>query len=461
MKKSILLINPWIYDFAAYDFWAKPLGLLYIASILQNYKEFNIHFIDCTDRYFPDIETKDKKDGTGKYHTEEVPIPECLRWMNFKYKRYGIPLNLFEKKLNATVGNAYMRSLQNDKEINKVDACLITSRMTYWYPGVLKVIELIRKFFGSIPIILGGVYPTLCKEHSQQNAKADFFIYGEGEEQIIQVLNETLNLKLETFFNLNDLDTLPLPAFEFCYNLNHLPIITSRGCPKKCTYCASRILFPKFRQRSPEKVAQEIYFHHKKFNTKHFAFYDDALLINYENHFEIILDQLLKTDINCNFHTPNGLYAPSITLNLAKKMYQLGFKNLRLSLETADAEHLKSLKRDVFAEQLKESVQNLKKAGFDKSDIGIYIMLGLPEQTEEEVIESINFIKEIGASPKLTEYSPLPHTEEWDKAVKNATLDITNEPLLHNNSVYHFISRTLSPKSKHRLKKIISNETTD
>jgi len=446
LKKSILLINPWIYDFSAYDFWAKPLGLLYIASILQNYKEFNIYFIDCTDRYFPDVSIKDKKDGTGKYYTEEVPIPDSLQWMDFKYKRYGIPISLFEKRL---------------KEINQIDTCLITSRMTYWYPGVLKVIELIRKFFGNIPIILGGVYPTLCKEHAQKNANADFLIYGEGEEQIIKVLNETLNLKLETFFNLNDLDNLPLPAFEFCYNLNHLPIITSRGCPKKCTYCASRILFPKFRQRSPEKVAQEIYFHYKKFNTKHFAFYDDALLINYENHFEIILDQLLKTDIKCNFHTPNGLYAPSITLTLAKKMHLLGFKNIRLSLETANPQHLMVLKRDVFAEQLKESVQNLKQAGFDKQDIGIYIMLGLPEQTEEEVIESINFVKDIGASPKLTEYSPLPHTEEWENAVKNSKLDITNEPLLHNNSVYHFISKILSPKSKHRLKKIISNETTD
>ena len=140
-------------------------------------------------------------------------------------------------------------------------------------------------------------------------------------------------------------------------------------------------------------------------------------------------------------------------------MYQLGFKNIRLSLETSNTQRLMILKRDVFAEQLKESVQNLKQAGFDKSDIGIYIMLGLPEQTEEEVIESINFVKDIGASPKLTEYSPLPHTEEWDKAVKNSKLDITNEPLLHNNSVYHFLSKILSPKSKHRLKKIIQSET--
>ncbi len=453
MKKSILLINPWIYDFAAYDFWAKPLGLLYIMSILQKYENFNIHFIDCTDRYFPETKIKDKKFGTGKYFSEEIPLPESLKWMHslpeflqLKYRRYGIPIALFEKKM---------------KRIDKIDACLITSRMTYWYPGISKTVELVKNNFGNIPIILGGVYPTLCKEHSEKNIDADYFIVGEGESQTIQILNEIFNLSNEPFFDLNNLDTLPTPAFDLCYNTNHLPILTSRGCPKSCTYCASRVLFNKFRQHSPEKVSEEIYHHYKNFNTQHFAFYDDALLIDCENHFEVILDQLLKTDIKCNFHTPNGLYAPMITFKLAQKMQKLGFKNIRLSLETANPSRIKALKRDVFSEQLKESVQNLKKAGFQKKDIGIYIMIGLPEQTEEEIIESINFVKEIEAIPKLTEYSPLPHTEEWDRAVQNAKMDITNEPLLHNNSVYHFLSKSLSPKSKQKLKKMISTEPTD
>ena len=51
---NLLLINPWIYDFTAYDFWSKPLGLLYIASILRE-RGYEISYIDCMDRYNREI----------------------------------------------------------------------------------------------------------------------------------------------------------------------------------------------------------------------------------------------------------------------------------------------------------------------------------------------------------------------------------------------------------------------
>ena len=50
MQKELLLINPWIYDFTAYDLWSKPLGLLYLASFLRKFN-FNISYIDCLDKY--------------------------------------------------------------------------------------------------------------------------------------------------------------------------------------------------------------------------------------------------------------------------------------------------------------------------------------------------------------------------------------------------------------------------
>jgi len=49
---NILLVNPWIHDFAAYDFWAKPMGLLSIASILRSHG-FGVYYIDCLDRFHP------------------------------------------------------------------------------------------------------------------------------------------------------------------------------------------------------------------------------------------------------------------------------------------------------------------------------------------------------------------------------------------------------------------------
>ena len=57
MAPVLVLINPWIYDFAAYDLWSKPLGLLYIAGFLRK-QGFRIHFIDCLDAFEKDPDTK-------------------------------------------------------------------------------------------------------------------------------------------------------------------------------------------------------------------------------------------------------------------------------------------------------------------------------------------------------------------------------------------------------------------
>ena len=69
----MLLINPWIYDFAAFDFWAKPLGLLYIAESLRR-KGVEVTLIDCLDI------SRGKKYGTGHFVKQEIPKPEARRY---------------------------------------------------------------------------------------------------------------------------------------------------------------------------------------------------------------------------------------------------------------------------------------------------------------------------------------------------------------------------------------------
>ena len=66
--KKLLLINPWIYDFAAFDLWSKPLGLLYIASFLRR-QNFEIAYIDCLNKYPVNKKepVKLKKFGTGHF----------------------------------------------------------------------------------------------------------------------------------------------------------------------------------------------------------------------------------------------------------------------------------------------------------------------------------------------------------------------------------------------------------
>jgi len=91
----ILLINPWIVDFSAYNFWIKPLGLLYIASLLRK-SGFRVTLIDCLDHY-----KKIKDYGDGKFLKRFVEKPKSLKSISRNLSQYGIPEELLLKKFSS------------------------------------------------------------------------------------------------------------------------------------------------------------------------------------------------------------------------------------------------------------------------------------------------------------------------------------------------------------------------
>ncbi len=222
MNDTILLVNPWITDFAAYDYWLKPLGMLYIAGVLRAH-DYRVGLIDCMDRCDPDLLTwqgiaspKNRLYGTGKFYREIIPKPAVYQSVPRRYARYGFPLSLFREKL---------------KRCGRPGAALVTSGMTYWYPGVQLVIQEIRRAYPELPIVLGGIYATLCREHAIATAGADYVIAGEGELAALQLVDRLLGVKRDYSHFPKQLDELPLPAFDLYQNLKYATVMTSRGCP--------------------------------------------------------------------------------------------------------------------------------------------------------------------------------------------------------------------------------------
>jgi len=423
--KNVLLINPWIYDFAAYDMWSKPLGLLYIGGLLRA-NGYKISLINCLDRYNPEllvyqnlISPKSTEYDCGKFHKEIIEKPQILKDVQRKYGRYGLPIHIFRNEI---------------KKVPKPDIILVTSGMTYWYPGVFDIIREVKGYFGDIPVILGGTYATLCYDHAIEHSKADYVICGEGEVKALKLVQELIGGNIS--FIPQNLDDYPYPAYNLLTSKNSLAILTSRGCPMGCTYCASSIVAGKFRQRDPIKVVDEIEFYYKAFRTKNFAFYDDALLLKPDEHITVILKEIIDRKINCNFHTPNAMHASQINESLARLMFNAGFKTIRISLETSNITRQKAIGNKVTPEILREAIINLKKAGYKGRDIGVYVLICLPGQPLEEMIESVRYVHECGALTKLAVYSPIPQTKEWDKAVKYFGFDLNTDPLLHNDSIY-------------------------
>lgn len=418
MKNKILLINPWIYDFAAYDFWIKPVGLLSVGNTLER-AGYQTFLIDCLDRFHPlNPRLKKKKYGVGKFIRTEVEKPLILHHIPRKYCRYGMPLESFMSALN---------------KIPRPDAILITSGMTYWYPGPGFAIQILKEQFPDIPVVLGGIYATLCYAHAVQRSGADYVIKGPGEHSALELVNSLTGNQIDQEFNFSH---FPEPTYHHYRKLVSVPIFTSFGCPFQCSFCAAHLLAPNFVQKNPAAVIDEIeYFYYKK-HVRHFAFSDDALLVNQKKHLAVILDAVIEKNLKLDFHTPNGIHPQQITRDLAEKMFLSNFKTLRLSYETSDRQRQAEMGSKVSDDGLANAIDFLEAAGYRRKDLDVYVMMGLPGQGYQEVIRSMLFVVSLGAKVRLTSFSPIPGTRDWDRAMELYNLPGDLDPLLTNNSIY-------------------------
>ncbi len=438
---KILLINPWIYDFAAYDFWAKPLGLLTIASLLR-FHEHEIYYIDCLDRFHPKARKTDpyKRWGRGPYLKTPVKKPKGLENIPRTYSRYGIKPQWLKSDLS---------------KLPEPDLILVTSLMTYWYPGIKETIKVIREFFPYVPIILGGVYATLCEEHAKKKLGADHIITGHAVSAIFDLIEDYTGFKTDLRCDLDNINHRPYPAFDMQHKTGYVPILTGTGCPFACAYCASSFLNPVHMRRSPENVFNEIVHWRKNLNIKDFAFYDDALLLKAKSHIIPLLEMLIKENINVRFHTPNALHISKIDDLLASTMKKAGFVTIRLGLETAVFEERFSMDKKVTEEEFVKCVQSLLNAGFKREEVGAYLLAGLPGQSLKSLELSIKLVKKTGITPIPAYYTPIPHTLLWDKAVKSSVYDLEADPVFTNNAVFPCWPQGFSWKTMTHIKNLI------
>jgi len=420
-KGKVLLVNPWITDFVAYDFWLKPLGLLYIGACLRA-RGYSVSLFDCMDRLHrtvPPVKIKKRSDGTGKFYKEIIPKPSAVTHVPRRFGRYGIPIEQVRKEL---------------KNFSVPDVILVTSGMTYWYTGVWEMIALLHEMFPGIPIVLGGIYATLCTEHARIGSGADFVIPGPGENSALEIVDEITGNRSESCFP-DSLDGLPFPAYDLYETLESAAVLTSRGCPYSCPFCASKLLEPVYSRRDPVNVAQEIETLVKELKVSHIAFYDDALLLSKNDYIIPLLKLLIGRKIQVKFHTPNGLQPSGIDSDTARLMKKAGFSTIRLSYETGDPAWQRRMGK-VTDSDLINAVDALLRAGFKKKQIGVYVMMGLPGQKARDVANSMIFIFNQGVKVSLASFSPIPGTELFYQMVSEGIINRDVDPLLTNNSIF-------------------------
>ncbi|MFA4992222.1 MAG: B12-binding domain-containing radical SAM protein [Candidatus Omnitrophota bacterium] len=396
--KNILLVNPWIYDFSAYDFGMKPVGLLRVGEYLRRNGN-RVCLLDCLSGC---AKSRDER-GFSKIRKEKIECPEVLKTIERPYFRYGISLSDFLSKL---------------EEIKDVDEIFVTSGMTYWYPGVRLAIKFLRERFRKTPIILGGIYATLCHKHAVLTSGADMVCKGDyvGKKYFLE----------PGFY----------PAYDLLADKEILPIQLTSGCPFKCSYCASKILSPRFEMRDPVDLFEEVMHYNKAFGTNGLVFYDDALTCRSQDGIKKFLRLVAASGAAFTFHTPNGLHARYIDEELAELFKKANFRDLRLSLETSDSDLQDFTGGKVTNQDLKLALRNLKEAGYNKSDLGVYILMGAGWLDMENTMKDIFFVNSLGAKAVLASYSPIPGTLDYTALVKAGIIERGLDPLWHNKTIF-------------------------
>lgn len=383
-----------------------PLGLGYLGAVLEN-AGIEVKIVDCL---------------LEGWH-DRVDIEKNLIRVGLPFERIEEIIRSFGPDM-VGVNNLFTRQRENAHQIY----------------------ALAKKANSGIITVAGGAHPTVMPELVLDDKNVDYVVLGEGDKTIIDLVgviegrkeisaldgigykeNGQIKIIPKTKF-IEDLDKLPFPArhllnMEGYFGLKHShgtrkkkrfsPIITSRGCPAKCTFCSAyRVWGRKFRQRSPENVIAEMKEIKAKYGIEEIMFEDDNTTLNVKRA-ERLFDLMIEERLNFVWDTPNGVAAFALNESLIDKIKKSGCYQLNLALESGNQQVLDNIiKKPLKLEKSKQLIQYARKIGLD---VNIFLIIGMAGETKEQIWDSFRLAEELEIySPFISIATPYPGSELYD-----------------------------------------------
>ncbi|MEW6108969.1 MAG: radical SAM protein [Nitrospirota bacterium] len=286
-------------------------------------------------------------------------------------------------------------------------------------------------------IVMGGPHVSVFKKRIfEQSPDVDFAVQGEGEKSIEMLVNcieanadigSVPGLITRDFQNppasyISDLDSLPLPARHLLPNDRYRYILsrgrvttlfTSRGCPYHCIFCDKAVFGSKWRARSAQNVLKEIEVVVNEFGVKSIVFYDDLFTVKKERIIEIcrgIIGKGLDIEWKCEGRVN------IVDEEALEWMKKAGCSMIAYGVESGNQKGLDYLNKGTKVEQIRRAFELTRKYGMKPMG---YFVLGIPNETYEDEIHTIEFAREIKAAyAQFSVLSPTPGTRLFDDVVK-------------------------------------------
>jgi len=386
--------------------YTPPLGILYLASYLEKFSDFEVKVLDC--------------------QVEET-----------KYSQLG-------------------------QIIKKIDPDVIgITAMTFTLLDVLEVIKIAQQAKPDAKIVLGGPHPQIYPEETINLPEVDYVILGEGEISFLELLKclkekdyKKLNqIKGLTFKKdgqiintgpsepIKNLDELPFPARHLTPYQKYYSIIarknpvttmfTSRGCPYRCSFCDRPAMGKVFRARSAKNVVDEMQ-ECKKLGINEIFMYDDTFTVNRQRVLDICRE--IK-ERNLNILWDIRARVDTVDEEMLKALKKAGCQRIHYGVETGTEKILKVLNKGITLKQAEEAFRLTKKVGMQTL---AYFILGSPTETKEDILKTMSFAKKLNPDfVQFTLLTPFPATQiyldglkqgsfkydHWQKFAENPTPD--------------------------------------
>jgi len=378
-------------------------------------------------------------------------------YFNSKYKFIGL--------VAPPLGIAYMAAVleQNDIAVEIIDAAALemswetleseikrvspqlvaVTALTPTIDKALQTAELAKKTCPQATVVMGGYHPTFNYQEMLEKDYVDLVVMGEGEYtmlELVQTLEEGGDLKNVKGIAyqdvvtpprplIEDLDELPFPARHLLpmdhykilnMKLHTATLISGRGCPMQCSFCASAALHGnKLRMRSAQNVVDEMEHLINDHDAGMIAFMDDTFTLKPSRVAEIC-DEIIKRDLDTYW----GCTARADTLSdeLLQKLSDSGCITLFLGVESADQQQLDRVNKQMTIDKIRQAFKLSR-----ENDIRTIasVVLGMPGDTKDSIERTIKFVRELNPSYALFSLAtPYPGTRFYQEAVQDNLIKV-------------------------------------
>jgi anaerobic magnesium-protoporphyrin IX monomethyl ester cyclase len=444
-KKRILFINPHLalmakqnIDYSDYF----PGGILSLATVMHE-KKYDVKIIDANNIYVNLFRS-------NTFNEDEFLKSICDQFKDFIPDYVGI-------------------------------GCMFSGS----FKGLILIAKELKKITNSVPIIIGGIHPTIYPEDILvRYSFIDYVLTGEAESTFPDLLKSLEEKDYDVMQKLDgiafrgsnnthvnvkhdfipEVDDIPFTNYNLI-NVNDykmdtsnwyspkeglevgipFPIISSRSCPQKCNFCSMWQTHGKtLRSRSPKNVVDEMEKLYDNYGVRYFQFMDDNLTFEKSRTIEMC-EEILKRKLDIQFDTPNGVALNKLDREIIDALVKAGLIRISIAIESG-SHYIRSrvIKKGLPNKTIYENTNIL--AEYNELFINAFFIAGFPEETHSTLDETYQMIRELPLDKFFVAFpAPYPGTRLFQFCIDNKLIPgetngdwVENENLQPKAEMPHF-----------------------